>query len=159
MRLQSIYCTGVLVALTTSFLQAQQPAKGKAQLVAVGEITLIGTAKRALELKTAPEANRKPGISPGGINLGVTIGKTRPNDPNRDVDSGRNSTMVDRDDTAVTNFRTTVYWTDQTSCKERETVILCSSLKVTDRVRVTGDERSGDRGRGLYAAEIVRIRN
>ena len=146
-----------------TILKAQEPAPRPApKLVAVGEIAKIDVIKRSLELKSVQETAGEPDAISGEFNVGIMIGRDPriedprgprnpgdPRDPRRDPFPDRTSRVL--------FIRTTVFLTGDTVCKEPDKTILCTDLKTTDSVRVTGDERREARGKGLYATEIVRL--
>ena len=152
-----------LVFWTT--LEAQKAAeRPSAKLVAIGEIAKINPAKRSFELKSVEDKAGEPDPASADISVGVTIGRSPrtiedprgPHDPTRPRDPFEDPFPPDR--TRRTGIiRTMVFLTDDTVCKERDQTILCTELKVTDNLRVTGDERREARGKGLYATEIVRM--
>jgi hypothetical protein len=130
----------------------------------VGEIGRTDKATNSLELLSRQEANGRPDISAGRPQGTVTIGRTAPQGEKRipglppaPTDLRTDRSTDDRDEENISRMlRTTVFLTDRTVCKERDKVLLCGLLRTSDRVRVTGEERSEPRGRGLYATEIVR---
>ena len=156
----------VLLGLWTT-LEAQQPAaRPAAKLVAVGEIAKINLSKRSLELKSVQDKGGEPDPASGDVTFGGTIGRfprttedsRLPRDPTSPRDPRQDPFPPDPDRTPrIGIIRTTVFLTDDTICKERDITILCTDLKVTDSLRVTGDERREARGKGLYATEIVRM--
>lgn len=142
---------GLLMAL-----EAQSPApRPAAKLVAVGEIAKINPVKRSLELKSMRDTRGQPNSS-GEFDVDIAFGGRDP----RTVEASHGNPHEDPfppDRTSRVEFIiTTVFLTDNTVCKERDKTILCTDLKVTDNLRVTGDERREARGKGLYASEIVR---
>jgi hypothetical protein len=105
--------------------------------------------------------NHQPSLS-DGITLGTTIGKTAPGQRGS-IDASQpphpaNSAVNDRRDPSAPPLRTTVFLTDTTVCRDGKKAMLCGELKVNDVVLVTGDEKSGPKGLGAYATEVVRTK-
>ena len=157
----------LLLLLQLGFLktmEAQNPAPRPApKLVAIGEIAKINLAKRSLELKSRQDTAAEADPLSGELNVGITIGRSArtiedprgPRDPADPRDLHEDPFPPDRT-SRIGIIRTSVFLTDDTICKERDKTILCTDLKVTDSLRVTGDEKRETRGKGLYATEIVR---
>jgi hypothetical protein len=141
------------------------------KLVTVGQISRVDKQTRSFELKSQAEVNNQADVFSGGVTLGTTIGKTappgktEPNPPSLDSPArtfpgvtprSRPTTTTDPGRQPEGTFRTMIFVSDTTVCKDDAKVILCDELKVNDRLRVTGDEKRGTRGNGIYATEIVR---
>jgi hypothetical protein len=141
------------------------------KLVTVGQISRVDKQTRSFEMKSQAEVNNQPDVFSGGISIGTTIGKTAPagkTDPNPpSLDNPARTfpgttprslptTTTDPGRQPEGTFRTMIFISDTTVCKDDAKAMLCDELKVNDRLRVTGDEKRGTRGAGIYATEIVR---
>jgi hypothetical protein len=164
---KSISLAMVLALSHTLLLHATQDSS-RAQLAVAGQVARVDSVAKSVELKSEPAINKKPTLAEG-ITLGTTIGKTAPgqrssidpidtseqklpaNGPNRPP-------TVNDKGTQVREVRSTVFLTDLTTCKDGKKVILCGELKMNDFVQVTGDEKSGPRGFGIYATDISRTK-
>jgi hypothetical protein len=144
---------------------AQDTSRPK--LTVAGQIARVDSVVKSFELKSQQEVNNQPTLS-DGITLGTKIGQTAPgqrgsldpidtSQPKLPANFPRHPTATDRTEPA-SSIRTAVFLTDTTVCKDGKKVILCGELKVNDLVQVTGDEKSGTRGFGVYATEVLRTK-
>src|SRR5262245_63078257 len=168
MSTQTLLCTLTLaVGMIPVAFEAQQSRQTEPpHTAAVGEISRVDKLLKSFELRATDEKVAQPNVLTDGIRIGTKVGNEAPRGSVRpaglpqdpfDPRSEPSPDEVSRDTRAVSRAnRTTVFLTESTQCKERTKVILCSELKVTDSVRVTGDERTDKRGKGLYAVEIIR---
>lgn len=176
--------TGFIVLVLGLSVQThgQQPTpRQTVRLVALGSISRVDKTKRTFELTSQKDNDSPSDVATSGASIGVTIGTTAPPNtigtsapPNSDrrrlptdptgTGRRRNGPFSDPSDVfdepppkpPAAVSRTTVFLSESTVCKERDKVIVCDELRVTDSVRVTGDERREARGKGLYASEVVR---
>ena len=149
---------------------AQEPAPpSNIKLIALGQIAKVDKAKRSFDLRSVREtAQQRTERGGDDIRIGINIGRgipdaTVPGGPRR-PEPGRfpgNPPIPDEPDRRFPESITTkVFLTDTTVCKADDKVLLCDDLKISDSVRVTGDERLSDpRGKGLYATEVLRTRS
>ena len=159
----------MLVLCHVLLLRAAQETS-RPKLTVAGQIARVDSVVKSFELKSQQEVRNQPSLS-DGITLGTKIGQTAPGqrgslDP---IDTSqsklpanfpRRPTATDRTDRTepASSIRTTVFLTDTTVCKDGKKAILCGELKVNDLVQITGDEKSGTRGFGVYVTEVVRTR-
>jgi hypothetical protein len=145
---------------------AQDTARPK--LTVVGQIARVDSLVKSLELKSQQEVNNQPSLT-DGITLGTKIGQTAPgqrgsldpintSQPKLPANFPRRPTATDRTEPPASSIRTTVFLMETTVCKDGKKAILCGELKVNDLVQVTGDEKSGTRGFGVYATEVLRTK-
>jgi hypothetical protein len=128
------------------------------KLVAVGHISHIEKSKRSFEIKSAAEAAESPRPAGGpGLPSGRFPDATVAWPPRAEPRATSGNPIPDGN-RVPPNAPTTVFVTNATSCKDGEKAMLCEDLKASDRVRVTGDERTEPRGKGLYATEVVRLK-
>ena len=152
-------------------LSSQKPAQSpEIGIAAVGQIAKIDKARRTFQVRTTHNDKPRLGVPADDdefdFRIGVTIGagndadrSARPDPRSLPVGGISGASTPDEDSRAAAKVTITeVFLTDVTSCKDGTGVILCEDLKLTDNVRVTGNERRESRGKGLYATEVVRIR-
>jgi hypothetical protein len=156
----------MLVVSHVLLLRAAQDTS-RPKLTVVGQIVRVDSVVKSFELKSQQEVNNQPTLS-DGITLGTKIGQTAPgqrgsldpidpSQPKLPANFPRRPTATDRTEPA-SSIRTTVFLTDTTVCKDGKKAILCGELKVNDLMQVTGDEKSGTRGFGVYATEVLRTK-
>jgi hypothetical protein len=160
----------LIVALALSdmpLLRASQDS-ARPKLTISGQIARVDTVLKSLEVKTQQEVNNQPTLA-DGITLGTRVGKTAPgqrssidpidtSQPELPANFPRRPTVNDRGQSPAPPLRTTVFLIDTTVCKDGKKAMLCGELKVNDLVLVTGDEKSGPRGYGVYASDVVRTK-
>jgi hypothetical protein len=134
----------------------QQTIVAEIKLVAVGHISKFEKTKLSFRLKSPTASQESPRPSGGGLANGRFPDATVAWPP-KPESSGRYP-APDPSRMPPPQSDTTVFLTSATLCKEAEQVISCADLKTSDRVRVTGAEKNEDRGRGLYASEVVRLK-
>ena len=154
----------IAIALVTLLgLAPQQSAsRPSVKIVAVGEVTKFDKLKKSFELKT--RESDLLGRIPNGqitINVGRLPDATQAGYPPREPQRRPGDIGVPTGGGRLPEFtKTTIFLTETTACKGSDNkAMLCDELKSTDNVRVTGDERSEPRGKGLYAIEIVRTKS
>jgi hypothetical protein len=160
-----------------AFLAVEAAPAQSVKLITLGQISRVDKQTKSFELKSQAETNNRQDPLRGEITIGTTIGRTAPrtNDPFPRSDPGSGgpgrtfpgSTPRERpplgddpDRQPRGTYRQMIFMTEKTVCKEqsKSKVILCDELKVNDYLRVTGEDKSDTRGRGIYATEIVRTR-
>ena len=156
----------MLVVSPVLLLRAAQETS-RPKLTVAGQIARVVSVVKSFELKSQQEVNNQPTLS-DGITLGTKIGQTAPgqrgsldpidtSQPKLPANFPRRPAATDRTE-PDSSIRTTVFLTDTTVCKDGKKVILCGELKVNDLVQVTGDEKAGTRGFGVYATEVLRTK-
>jgi hypothetical protein len=163
----SVLLVIVLALSEMPLLRATQDT-ARPKLAIAGQVARVDTVLKSLEVKSQQEVNNQPTLA-DGITLGTRVGKTAPgqrssidpidtSQPELPANFPRRPTVNDRGQSPAPLPRTTVFLTDTTVCKDSKKAVLCGELKVNDLVQVTGDEKSGPRGFGVYATEVVRTK-
>jgi len=170
MRYPSLALLTLLATSNALFL----PLRGAPQtpkLVVVGQISRVDKQTKSFEMKSQQEVNNQSDVFSGGITIGTTIGTSAPagragsGAPSLDNPARTFPGTTPRSRPTATNdpgrqppgtFRTMIFVSDTTLCKDDSKVMICDELKVSDRLRVTGDEKNGTGGQGIYVTEIVR---
>jgi hypothetical protein len=158
----------IMVVLSHGLLLRAAQDTARPKLTVAGQIARVDSVVKSFELKSQQEVNNQPTLS-DGITLGTKIGQTAPgqrgsldpidtSQPKLPANFPRRPTATDRGGDPGPAVRTTVFLTDTTVCKDGKKAILCGELKVNDLVQVTGDEKSGTRGFGVYATEVLRTK-
>ncbi len=166
----------ILLGFSCTLLVFAAPEDPRPKVVVVGQIARVDNPAKSFELKSQQEVNNQHDALDNldSVTIGGTIGKRAPapgsvgpgspsiEGPGRtfpgNTPISRPTTGTDPDRRPPATIRTTVFLSDSTICKDRTKVFLCGELKLKDRLQVSGDEKTGPRGPGIYATEIIRTR-